>query len=308
MPTTPPGANEGTRTAEPRSALAMSDELTKDETVQHLVTDPPGDEPMIPGPRTELTADGPQARRDETAALFERIASSSDPDERHRLREQIVVLNLPVATSIALRYRGRGEPVEDLVQVAHLGLVKAVDGFDASRGSDFLAYAVPTVRGEVKRYFRDRGWDIRPPRRVQELRARVEQATELLAQQLDRSPRPTEIAQHLGVDVGDVIECLASAECYHVHSLDAPTDADDGIDLAGSVGTLDPELARVEDMLSVRPLLAQLPPRDRRILALRFYRGWTQSQIAEDVGVTQMQVSRLISQALKRLRAQLEVA
>jgi RNA polymerase sigma-B factor len=304
MPTTPPSADEGARDAESRSALATSDALTDtiDRTAEF------GDEPLIPGPRTELAPGGPQTRREETADLFDRIAACTDPDETHRLREQIVVLNLPVATSIALRYRGRGEPVEDLVQVAHLGLVKAVDGFDAGRGCDFLAYAVPTVRGEVKRYFRDRGWDIRPPRRVQELRARVEQATELLAQQLDRSPRPTEIAQHLGVDVGDVIECLASAECYHVHSLDAPTDADDGVDLAGSVGALDPGLARVEDVLSVRPLLAQLPPRDRRILALRFYRGWTQSQIAEDVGVTQMQVSRLISQALKRLRAQLETA
>lgn len=184
MPTTPPSADEGARDAESRSALATSDALT--DTIDRTAGF--GDEPLIPGPRTELAPGGPQARREETADLFDRIAACTDPDETHRLREQIVVLNLPVATSIALRYRGRGEPVEDLVQVAHLGLVKAVDGFDAGRGCDFLAYAVPTVRGEVKRYFRDRGWDIRPPRRVQELRARVEQATELLAQQLDRSP------------------------------------------------------------------------------------------------------------------------
>jgi RNA polymerase sigma-B factor len=266
----------------------------------------PSDPALVEGDHVDLRAERSAARTEATAALFERLAVCVDEEERYRLREQIVVLNLPVATSIALRYRGRGEPVEDLIQVAHLGLLKAVDGFDASRGSDFLPYAVPTVRGEVQRYFRDRGWDIRPPRRVQELRARIGAATELLAQQLDRSPRPSEIAEHLGVDVHDVAECLASADCYHVRSLDAPTDAEDGADIGHVVGALDPEMARVEDVLSVRPLLASLPPRDRRILALRFYRGWTQSQIAEDIGVTQMQVSRLITQALKRLRTQLE--
>jgi RNA polymerase sigma-B factor len=262
---------------------------------------------VLPSTRAEASVERSRARTEATAALFARLAVCTEAEERYRLREQIVVLNLPVATSIALRYRGRGEAVEDLVQVAHLGLLKAVDGFDASRGSDFLPYAVPTVRGEVQRYFRDRGWDIRPPRRVQELRARIGQATELLAQQLDRSPKPSEIAVHLGVDVHDVIECLASADCYHVKSLDAPTDAEDGAsEMAHLVGSLDPELARVEDVLSVRPLLAALPPRDRRILTLRFYRGWTQSQIAEDIGVTQMQVSRLITQILARLRTQLE--
>jgi RNA polymerase sigma-B factor len=261
---------------------------------------------VLPASRVEAGAERSAARSEATAALFVELSGCVEEERRYRLREQIVVLNLPVATSIALRYRGRGEPVEDLVQVAHLGLLKAVDGFDASRGSDFLAYAVPTVRGEVQRYFRDRGWDIRPPRRVQELRARIGAATELLGQRLDRSPRPSEIAEHLGVDVHDVVECLASADCYHVRSLDAPTDAQDGADVAQLIGAPDPEIARVEDVLSVRPLLASLPPRDRRILALRFYRGWTQSQIAEDIGVTQMQVSRLITQALKRLRTQLE--
>jgi RNA polymerase sigma-B factor len=275
-------------------------------TVEHEDLAWPGPEQVVPATRAEAGAERSAARAEATAALFEQLAGCSDEEQRYRLREQIVVLNLPVATSIALRYRGRGEPVEDLIQVAHLGLLKAVDGFDAGRGSDFLPYAVPTVRGEVQRYFRDRGWDIRPPRRVQELRARVAQATELLAQRLDRSPRPSEIAVHLGVDVHDVVECLASADCYHVRSLDAPTDSDDGADVAHLVGAPDPELARVDDVLSVRPLLASLPPRDRRILALRFYRGWTQSQIAEDIGVTQMQVSRLITAALKRLRAQLE--
>jgi RNA polymerase sigma-B factor len=247
-------------------------------------------------------------RQEQTAALFEDLVGCTDDEGRRRLRDAVVLVNLPVATSVALRYRGRGEPVDDLVQVAHLGLVKAVDGFDPGRGSDFLAYAVPTIRGEVRRHFRDRGWDIRPPRRIQELRVRVEAAAETLSQRLDRSPRPSEIAEYLGTDVEDVAECLASAECYHVHSLDAPGDPVDGIDLAGTLGAPDPDLEAIDDILSVRPLLAKLSPRDRRILALRFWRGWTQAQIAADVGVTQMQISRLLAQALRRLREQLEAA
>jgi RNA polymerase sigma-B factor len=247
-------------------------------------------------------------RQEQTAALFADLSCCDDEEERRRLRDAIVLVNLPVATSVALRYRGRGEPVDDLVQVAHLGLVKAVDGFDPGRGADFLAYAVPTIRGEVRRHFRDRGWDIRPPRRIQELRVRVEAAAEALSQQLDRSPRPSEIAEHIGADPEDVAECLASAECYHVHSLDAPTDSEAGADLTGTLGSLDPDLEALHDVLSVRPLLAQLSPRERRILTLRFWRGWTQAQIAEDVGVTQMQISRLLAQSLRRLRQQLEAA
>lgn len=246
-----------------------------------------------------------RARR--TAAIVADLASSHDAGERRRLRDDVVLVNLPVATSVALRYRNRGEPVDDLIQVAHLGLVKAADGFDPDRGPDFLAYAVPTIRGEVRRHFRDRGWDIRPPRRIQELRVRVEAAVEELAQRLDRSPRPSEIARHLGVSAEDVGECLASADRYHVHSLDAPSEGEDGGgDLAAGLGAPDPYLEAIDDVVSVRPLLAALPARDRRILALRFWRGWTQAQIAEDIGVTQMQVSRLLSQSLRKLRTQLE--
>ncbi|HEX2808100.1 MAG TPA: SigB/SigF/SigG family RNA polymerase sigma factor [Kineosporiaceae bacterium] len=249
-----------------------------------------------------------QRRQNETARLVERLQSSCDPDEQIKLRRELVVLNVPVATSIALRYRARGESVEDLVQAAHLGLVKAVNGFDPSRGNDFLAYAVPSVSGEVKRHFRDQGWDIRPPRRIQELRADVERGSAELTQQLGRSPRLSEIATHLGLSYDDVVECVASADLYHVHSLDAPIGGAENLAVGDTLGDLDPSLGQIDDVLSVRPLIERLPPRDRRILALRYFSGWTQQQIADDVGVTQMQVSRLISKALRRLREGMEAA
>ena len=249
-----------------------------------------------------------EARQRETAELVEKLAGCTDAQTEARLRQQLVVVNVPVATSIALRYRSRGEAVEDLVQAAHLGLVKAAGGFDPLRGRDFLAYAVPTVSGEVKRHFRDQGWDIRPPRRIQEMRAEVEKAGSELTQTLGRSPRISEIAAHLGADEEDVVECVASADLYHVHSLDAPVGGAEDLNVGDTLGDVDPLLGQIDDVLSVRPLMDRLSPRDRRILALRYFSGWTQQQIADDVGVTQMQVSRLITKALRRLREGLEEA
>jgi len=249
-----------------------------------------------------------EKRQRDTAAIVQQLQDCSDPETARRLRQELVVLNVPVATSIALRYRARGETIEDLVQAAHLGLVKAAGGFDPGRGLDFLAYAVPTVSGEVKRHFRDQGWDIRPPRRVQELRSEVEHASSELTQALGRSPRLSEIAAHLGASEDDVVECVASADLYHVHSLDAPVGGAEDLSVGDTLGDIDPMLGQIDDVLSVRPLLDRLSPRDRRILALRYFNGWTQQQIAEDVGVTQMQVSRLITKALRRLREGLEAA
>src|SRR3954454_20060941 len=249
-----------------------------------------------------------ERRQQDTAELVRRLQECTDPAQERTLRHELVVLNVPVATSIALRYRARGEAMEDLVQAAHLGLVKAVNGFDPERGRDFLAYAVPTISGEVKRHFRDQGWDIRPPRRIQELRSEVERASADLTQSLGRAPRLSEIAGHLGASEDDVVECVASADLYHVHSLDAPVGGAEDLAVGDTLGDLDPMLGQIEDVLSVRPLLERLSPRDRRILALRFFQGWTQQQIADDVGVTQMQVSRLISKALRRLREGLQAA
>lgn len=262
----------------------------------------------------------PQAaneREQRTKELVEELsgcltAPPPDVEERERrLRQDLVLANVSVATSIAMRYRGRGEPLEDLAQSAYLGLVKAANGFDPRQGLDFLSYAVPTIAGEVKRHFRDHTWMVRPPRRLQELRVDVMAASSRLAQDLGHSPTVAEIAAQLGVNEDDVIECLASAEGYHARSLDAPLRGaaegavpgeSAGASLADVLGEDDTRLDLVEDMVSLRPLLDRLPPRDRRILILWFFHEQTQAQIGEQVGVTQMQVSRLIARALQILR------
>lgn len=258
-----------------------------------------------------------QAREQRTKELVEELSScltapSADVEERERrLRQELVLANVSVATSIAMRYRGRGEPLEDLAQSAYLGLVKAANGFDARQGVDFLSYAVPTIAGEVKRHFRDHTWMVRPPRRLQELRVDVMAASSRLAQDFGHSPTVAEIAADLGVNEDDVIECLASAEGYHARSLDAPlrgaaegaaTGESAGASLADVLGEDDARLDLVENMVSLRPLLDRLSPRDRRILILWFFHEQTQAQIGEQVGVTQMQVSRLIARALQLLR------
>ncbi|HET9657001.1 MAG TPA: SigB/SigF/SigG family RNA polymerase sigma factor [Kineosporiaceae bacterium] len=244
----------------------------------------------------------------ETTRLLEQLRGCGDHAQQERLRHQLVVAGMPVATSIAMRYRRRGASLEDLVQAAHLGLVKAVNGFDSGRGNDFMAYAVPTIAGEVKRFFRDQGWDIRPPRRIQELRPRVERASAGLTQALGRSPRLAEIAAELEVDEEDVIECISAGDTYHVSSLDAPVPGGEELTVADSLGGPDPELAKVEDLVTLKVLLDGLPERDRRIVTLRFFHGWTQQQIAGDIGVTQMQVSRLLAKVLARLRAGMTAA
>jgi RNA polymerase sigma-B factor len=240
------------------------------------------------------------------------VASGSEGMERQtRLRQELVLANVSVATSIALRYRGRGEPFEDLAQCAYLGLVNAANGFDPRRGPDFLSYAVPTVAGEVKRHFRDHTWLVRPPRRLLELRVEVMAASGRLAQELGHSPTVAEIGRELSISQDEVIECLASAQGYRARSLDAPLSSgssgdgfgtNGGTAFAEVLGEDDARLDMVENRLVVKPLLARLPPRDRRLLVLWFFHGQTQAQIGEQIGVTQMQVSRLITRALRVLR------
>lgn len=240
--------------------------------------------------------------------LLAQARATDDPQERSLLLDEAVTMHLPMARSLAMRYQQRGEPLNDLVQVAALGLVKAVQGFDPDKGTEFLSYAVPTVTGEIKRHFRDRGWAIRPPRRLQELRLNLGRVTEQLTHELERSPRTSEVAARLGVQEDDVIEAMTSARDYRTTSLELPVDGDSGTSLGDLLGADDAGLAEVEDAVTLAPLLAGLPARERRILILRFYRHWTQSQIAADIGVTQMQVSRLLSSSLARLRTQLERA
>ncbi len=197
----------------------------------------------------------------------------------------------------------RGEPLDDLLQVGTIGLIKSVDRFDDQRGVEFSTYATPTILGEIKRYFRDKGWAIRVPRRLQELRMSISSVTGDMSQNLGRSPTPREIAEKLGVSVEEVMEGIESANAYSTLSLDAGDTAEEGGNsMLDSLGTDDEGLANVEIRASVKPLIEQLPPRERRILLLRFFRGMTQSQIAQEIGVSQMHVSRLLNRTLAQLR------
>jgi RNA polymerase sigma-B factor len=267
-------------------------------------------------------SDDQRARRTSAAVdeLRHCLAAGADDgaDERDELtereqaaREELVLANSGVATAIARRYRNRGEAMDELVQTAYVGLVKAANGFVPDRAPDFLAYAVPTISGEVKRYFRDQGWAVRPPRRVQELRMSTTRVRGEIENRLGRSPTVAELAAELGVDEDDVIEALASDQGYRTLSLDAPAGPDGevaGPTLADGLSVVDHGFEAVEDVMSLKPLLDRLPPRERRILALRFFEELTQQQIGEQVGVTQMQVSRLITRTLNRLREDLAAA
>lgn len=231
-------------------------------------------------------------------------AATMGPQRRQALVDQVVLDHLWLARTLAHRYRDRGESLDDLVQVACLGLVKAAAAYRSGLGHSFCAYAVPTVMGELRRHFRDKGWDVRPPRRLQELRSRIRRVEEELGQTLGRAATAQEVAAALKVPREEVDEARAAAVGYSSVSLDGPpTGSDEGL----SWGDMLPDQSGPEDgdllgSLAVGPLLSALPARDQRILALRYYGGWTQQQIAQDIGVTQMQVSRLLTQALARLR------
>ncbi|MFY9807984.1 MAG: SigB/SigF/SigG family RNA polymerase sigma factor [Pseudonocardiaceae bacterium] len=221
-----------------------------------------------------------------------------DPDRR-RQREQLISGYLPVAEHIARRFAGRGEPLDDLIQVATLGLINAVDRFEPARGSHFLSFAVPTITGEVRRYFRDHGWSTRVPRRLKDLHIAIRRTLAELSQQLGRAPRPSEIAERLGLPVSEVIEGLQAGEAYRSSSLDEMLGSGEGTATLGEfIGGLDDELAVIDDRQALRPLLAELPPRERTILVLRFFHQLTQTQIAEQVGISQMHVSRVLRQTL----------
>ncbi len=235
--------------------------------------------------------------------------SSLDPDDplRHDLRRDIITRCLPLAEHIARRFDRRGEPFDDLLQVASLGLVNAVDRFDVDRGSDFLAFAVPTIMGEVRRHFRDASWAVRVPRRLKELHLDLIKATSALSQRLGRSPTIHEMAIELSVTEDEVIEGLQAASGYQTLSVDSGTGGtDSGLTLADVMGDIDSGLAGVEDHEVLRVLLEELPDRERTVLLLRFFGNQTQSEIADRIGVSQMHVSRILSDTLAKLREQAE--
>ena len=257
-----------------------------------------------------VVAAAPPGAYEHLAPLFvERSELPEDHPRRSRLRADLIAGHLPLARNIARRYAYRGDNPEDLEQVASVGLVLAVDRFDPGRGSDFLSFAVPTIKGEVLRYFRDRVSAIRTPRRLRTLQSMMYHATAALGQRHGRAPRPSEIAEHLGVDVADVLEALSAQELAYTASLDEPASS---VDDPGSksrfgdaLGSIEAEFDMVEYRESLGPLLTALPDRERRILLLRFFGGLTQTEIGAQVGLSQMHVSRLLSRTLAQLRHQL---
>ncbi|MFE7777790.1 RNA polymerase sigma factor SigF [Streptomyces sp. NPDC057445] len=227
--------------------------------------------------------------------------------ERAELRNKLVRMHLPLVEHLARRFRNRGEPLDDLTQVATIGLIKSVDRFDPERGVEFSTYATPTVVGEIKRHFRDKGWAVRVPRRLQELRLALTTATAELSQQHGRSPTVHELAERLGISEEEVLEGLESANAYSTLSLDVPDTDDESPAVADTLGAEDEALEGVEYRESLKPLLEDLPPREKRILLLRFFGNMTQSQIAQEVGISQMHVSRLLARTLAQLREKLLV-
>jgi RNA polymerase sigma-B factor len=233
--------------------------------------------------------------------LFRELRENEDPQIRNKLIES----HLGLVEYLARRFSGRGEPLDDLVQVATIGLVKAVDRFDPDRNVEFSTYATPTIVGELKRHFRDKGWAVRVPRRLQELNLRLGPVISKLSQELQHSPTVAEIAKAAEATEDEVLEALDSAHAYSLISLDAGA-TDEGLSYHEQIGDVDEALEALEDRVSVAPLLRQLPPRERQMLHLRFFKGLTQSEIAENLGISQMHVSRLLARTLDTLRAGLE--
>ncbi|MEU7712895.1 SigB/SigF/SigG family RNA polymerase sigma factor [Micromonospora chalcea] len=250
---------------------------------------------------------GEESRASELIAAL--AALPADHPQRAALRNQVIEAWLPLANHLAARYSGRGEPAGDLAQTAALGLIKAVDRFDASRGVDFAGFAIPTILGEIKRHFRDRTWNIRVPRRLQELRLRISEANSTLTQTLNRAPTVADIAAHLDVTEEEVLEGLEGARAYNAVSLSTPIgDGDSATELGDTLGAEDNEYELADLRASLGPALATLDEREQKILTLRFYGNLTQSEIAARVGVSQMHVSRLLARALTKLRGQLTEA
>ncbi len=256
-----------------------------------------------PAAANEDDATGPR-RAEQDRRLLIRYHRQGDQSAREELVQRL----LPLARRMARRYRRSDEPLDDLVQVASLGLLKAVDRFDPDRGLEFSTYATPTIVGELKRHFRDKGWAVRVPRRVQELHLRLASVVGTLSQNLGRSPTIGEIAQAASASEEDVLEAIEAGHAYRFTSLDAPSGTDDEGSLGSQLGEEDQALADSEHRVALSPLIARFPHREQMILHLRFFEGLTQSEIAARLGISQMHVSRLLARSLSQLRASAEEA
>lgn len=231
-------------------------------------------------------------------------AMAAESHEFSFQRETIVKRCLPLADHIAFRYHRKGENLDDLVQIARVGLMHAVNRYNPDAGTSFLSYAVPTMLGEIRRHFRDNGWAMHVPRRLKDLHVQITRVTPRLTQTLGRAPTATDLAEELGADRQEVVECLVAGDAYSVRSIDSPiAGADDSTrSLADTIGEVDSDMEHITDRESLRPLLAALPERERAVISMRFFAGMTQTQIAERIGVSQMQVSRILAKTLQQLR------
>lgn len=256
--------------------------------------------------RTELTDVATHEARSLSVALFQRLAGLEEGStEFSYVRNTLVELNLSLVKYAARRFRGRSEPMEDIVQVGTIGLIKAINRFDPERGVEFTSFAMPTISGEIKRFFRDTSWAVKVPRRLQELRIDTAKAHDALEQDLGREPTDAELAAQLHVSAEELAEGRKAAHAYSARSLDAPVQDDGDRDAyAGrpALGEEDGAYDRIECLESLKPILAGLPERERTLLALRFGQELTQSEIGERLGLSQMHVSRLLNRTLARLR------
>ncbi|MDQ0306180.1 RNA polymerase sigma-B factor [Kitasatospora herbaricolor] len=263
--------------------------------------------PPVPPRAENLREVAPADARALSRDLFLRLRDLEEGTRQYSyVRGTLIELNLALVKFAARRFSHRSEPMDDIIQVGTVGLIKAIDRFDPTLDYEFSTFALPTITGEIKRYFRDTSWMVHVPRRMQELRVTLAKARDDLQQTLDRTPTPRQIAQHLSMDEQDVIEGLKAAEAYSTHSLDMAGGEEDAEgSIAARFAVEEKGFEAVLDLESLKPLVAALPERERSILAMRFGAEMTQSQIGERLGVSQMHVSRILNRTLSRLRAAL---
>ena len=242
--------------------------------------------------------------KEKTRELFRRYKEEGDMDAR----EQLVMSHLNLVRFLANKFKNRGEPLDDLIQVGYLGLLKAIDRFDPDRGLEFTTYATPTILGEIKRHFRDKGWSVRVPRRLQELSAKVNQTTDELTTKLQRSPTVQEIADHLDATVDEVLEAMESSSAYSSVPLEGTSsqEGDEAPSILDRYASEDNALAFTDDRLVIEDALQSFSPREREVIELRFLQGMTQIEIAERLGISQVQVSRLLRRTLKKIQDKID--